>query len=332
MKNIRVALIGAGLMGRFHGRTLAGMVGAGLSLVVDQDRTAAAAVAAWSDGARVSGDLASACGDEIDAWVIATPAQSHADLIVRGAERGKAIFCEKPLATSLQDLPRIEAALSASAVPFQIGFQRRYDPGVRRLLSLLEAGELGSVETVRSVTSDPYGPDFAGMQRAAGIFHDTLSHDADLMLAVGGEIDEVFTRAEAFLDPRFMELGKPDTSIVSLRFASGALGVIENRLRSGYGYETLLEVAGSAAKGVVRDDAVDALTLYREARSERAHVPWFLERFAVAYRNELEAFVEAVHQGVAPEPGFAQGAAVMRVCAAVEKSFIERRPVRPSEL
>jgi myo-inositol 2-dehydrogenase/D-chiro-inositol 1-dehydrogenase len=332
MKRLRVALIGAGLMGRFHGRTLAGMAGARLALVVDADLATAHSVAAFAEGARATRDVSEACGEEIDAWVIVTPAQTHADLIVRGASAGKAIFCEKPLATSLADLPRLKAALSDSGVPFQIGFQRRYDPGMARLLRLLAAGELGAVETVRSVTSDPEGPDFDGMQRAAGIFHDTLSHDVDLALAVGGEIEEVFTRGAAFLDPRFLELGKPDTSHVSLRFASGALGVIENRLRSAYGYETLLEVGGSVAKGVVRDDAVDALTLYRQGRSERAHVPWFLERFALAYRSELEAFVAAVQAGTAAEPGFAQGAAVMRVCAAVERSFAEGRPVRPAEL
>jgi myo-inositol 2-dehydrogenase / D-chiro-inositol 1-dehydrogenase len=332
MKRIRVALIGAGLMGRFHGRTLAGMVGAELALVVDQDLAAADAVAAWGEGARTAATIDAACDADIDAWVIVTPAQTHADLIVRGAEAGKGIFCEKPLATALRDLPRLEGALAHAGVPFQLGFQRRYDPGTARLLTLLAAGELGRVETVRSVTSDPYGPDFAGMERAAGIFHDTLSHDVDLALAVGGEIDEVFTRGAAFLDPRFLDLGKPDTSHVSLRFRSGALGVIENRLRSGYGYETLLEVGGSLAKGVVRDDATDALTLYREARAERAHVPWFLERFALAYRRELDAFVAAVREGRPGDPGFAQGAAVMRVCAAVERSFREGRPVRPAEM
>jgi myo-inositol 2-dehydrogenase/D-chiro-inositol 1-dehydrogenase len=108
--------------------------------------------------------------------------------------------------------------------------------------------------------------------------------------------------------------------------------VIENRLRSGYGYETLLEVGTSLAKGVVRDDAADALTLYRSARAERSHVPWFLERFAIAYRLELEAFVAAVHAGKQGDPGFAQGAAVMRVCAAVERSFRDGRAVRPADL
>ena len=97
------------------------------------------------------------------------------------------------------------------------------------------------------------------------LFENTRTH-AHAQVALLGKH---YRRAAAFLDPRFLELGKPDTSHVSLRFASGALGVIENRLRSGYGYETLLEVGGSLAKGVVRDDAVDALTLYREARLGR---------------------------------------------------------------
>lgn len=331
MQEIRFALIGAGLMGRFHGRTLASLVGARLAWVVDEDRAAAEAVAAWSPGARATRAVADTLGD-VDAVAIVTPAQTHADLIVAAAGAGKAVFCEKPLATDLADVARVREALRSAGTPFQIGFQRRFDPGVARLLRLLDEGALGRVETVRSVTADPYGPDLEGMRRAAGIFHDTLSHDADLALAVGGPIAEVFTRGAAMLDPRFADLGKPDTTVLSLRFASGALGVIENRLRTGFGYETGLEVGGSLAKGVVRDDALDGLTLFRNDRAERDHVPWFLERFATAYRAELEAFVDALRHGRAPEPGVDQGVAVMRVCAAAERSYREGRPVRLGEV
>jgi predicted dehydrogenase len=329
---IRFALIGAGLMGRFHGRTLASIVGGRLSVVVDDDVAAAEAVAAWSPGARAGRDLAAAFADDVDAVVVVTPAQTHAAIIEAAARAGKAIFCEKPLATSLDDVGRVRGALAAAGVPFQLGFQRRYDPGVARLLRLLTAGELGRVETVRSVTADPQGPDLEGMRRAAGIFHDTLSHDADLALAVGGPVEEVFTRGAAMLDPRFADLGKPDTTVISLRFESGAIGVIENRLRTGYGYETALEVGGSLGKGVVRDDALDGLAVFRADRTERAHVPWFLERFATAYRAELEAFVAALQAGRAPEPGVDQGVAVMRLCAAVERSYREGRPVRVEEI
>jgi len=329
---IRFALIGAGLMGRFHGRTLASLVGGRLALVVDAELAAAEAVAAWSPGARASRDVTEAYGDDIDAVVVVTPAQTHAAIIEAAARAGKAVFCEKPLATTWDDVARVRATLRETGTPFQIGFQRRYDPGVARLLRLLAEGGLGRVETVRSVTADPYGPDYEGMQRAAGIFHDTLSHDVDLALAVGGPIDEVFTRGAAVLDPRFAELGKPDTTVISLSFASGAIGVIENRLRSGYGYETSLEVGGSLGKGRVRDDALDALTLFREDRTERAHVPWFLERFATAYRAELEAFVDALQAGRAPAPGVDQGVAVLRVCAAAERSYLENRPVRLEEI
>jgi myo-inositol 2-dehydrogenase / D-chiro-inositol 1-dehydrogenase len=329
---IRFALIGAGLMGRFHGRTLASLLGGRLVVVVDEDLAAAEGVAAWAPGARASRDPAEAYGDDVDAVVIVTPAQTHAGIIEAAARAGKAIFCEKPLATSWDDVARVRTTLRATATPFQIGFQRRFDPGIARLLGLLAAGELGTVETVRSVTADPYGPDLEGMRRAAGIFHDTLSHDADLALAVGGPIEEVFTRGAAMLDPRFAELGKPDTTVISLRFESGAIGVIENRLRTGYGYETVLEVGGSEGKGVVRDDALDALVVFRVGRSERSHVPWFLERFALAYRAELEAFVAALQDGRAPDPGVEQGVAVLRVCAAAERSYREGRPVRLDEI
>jgi myo-inositol 2-dehydrogenase / D-chiro-inositol 1-dehydrogenase len=332
MADLSVALIGAGMMGRFHGRTLARTPGARLTRVIDADRSAAASVAAIATDATAHDDLRFALDADVDVVVIVTPAPTHAAIIERAARAGKAIFCEKPLATDLAEAERVAAIVRAAGVPFQIGFQRRYDPGIARLLRLLAAGDLGRVETIRSVTCDPVGPDFAAMQRAAGIFHDTLSHDADLALAVGGAIDEVFARGAANLDPRFADLGKPDTTTLSLQFASGALGVIENRLRSGYGYETVLEVGGSLAKGVVRADADDALTLYREARIERSHVPWFLERFDHAYRAEIEAFLAAVAAGRPPEPGVEQGLAVMRVCLAAEASYRSGRAVRPADL
>ena len=332
MQQIRFALLGAGFMGAFHGRTLASVVGGELAVVVDDRLEVAQQVAAFAPGARATRDVDEAFGDDVDAVVIVTPAQSHASLIARAARAGKAIFCEKPLAT---DLAEAEAALDLvtdAGVPLQMGFQRRYDPGIARLLAGLDDGTFGTVETFRSITCDPYGPDFEGMKAAAGIFHDTLSHDADLALRVAGPVEEVFTRGSCVLDPRFAELGKPDTTVVSLRFASGAIGTIENRLRSGYGYETVLEVGGSAAKGAVRDDRLDGLTVYRKDRTEIAYVPWFLERFAHAYRAELEAFVASLHAGTAPDPGADQGLAVMRLCLACERSYLEGRPVRVDEI
>ena len=332
MKQFEVALLGAGLMGRFHGNTLVGMAGVHLAVVVDADVGRAAEVAARAPGTLATDDAGVAFDGAIDAVVIATPAATHAELITRAAESGQAVFCEKPLGLSLAEAEGAGLALEARGGAFQLGFQRRYDPGVARLLRLVTEGRLGAVETFRSMTADPQGPDLEGMRQAAGIFHDTLSHDADLALALGGPVEEVFTRGAALTNERFAELGKPDTTVISLSFASGALGVIENRLRTGFGYETVLEVGGSLAKGIVRDDALDALTLMREGRSERSYVPWFLERFERAYRAELEVFFDCLRDGRRPEPGFEQGRAALRLCLAAERSYREGRPIGTSDL
>ena len=325
-----IALLGAGLMGAFHARTLAALPGAALLHTVDADPALASAAAASAPGVRADSDPAEAIADpRVGAVVIATPAQTHGPLIEAAAAAGKAVFCEKPLGVSSAEAARVATRVREADVPFQIGFQRRFDAGIARLLAHVHSGELGRVETFRSVTSDPQGPTFEGMQRAAGIFHDTLSHDMDLALAVAGPIAEVYALGAAMTDERFDALGKPDTTAITLRFESGALGVIENRLRSGYGYETVLEVGGSAGKGSVRADELDRLTLYREGRIERAHVPWFLERFAEAYRAELAAFVASVRGGTPPEPSIEQGLAVLAACEAAERSYREGRPVAP---
>jgi myo-inositol 2-dehydrogenase/D-chiro-inositol 1-dehydrogenase len=319
-------------MGRFHAATLAVMREAELVRVVDADAPTAERVAG-EVGADHGSDPEQAFGDaSVDAVAIASPAASHADLIRRAVAAGKAVFCEKPLALELADARSLAGAVERSGVPFQIGFQRRFDPGVQRLAELARGGGLGELETFRSVTSDPNGPDFEAMKRAAGIFHDTLSHDMDMALLFFGPIREVRAWGDACLDPRFSGIGKPDTTSITVRFESGRLGTIDNRLRSGYGYETYLEVGGSLAKGVVRDDRADSLTLYRADGIVRSHVNWFLERYRDAYRAELRAFVKAVLNGDSPEPGVAQGLEVQLACLAAERSYREERTVTIAEL
>ncbi len=327
---IGFALIGAGLMGAFHARTLVSLPGAALRWVVDVDHDLARRSASLSPDVQASVEASEAMADPaVQAVVIASPSHTHGDLIKAAAAAGKAVFCEKPLGTSGSEAVEVAESVRGAGVPFQIGFQRRYDAGVARLLEHVRSGALGRVETFRSVTSDPEGPSFEGMKRAAGIFHDTLSHDMDLALAVAGSIAEIRTLGAALTNARFAELGKPDTTVMALRFESGALGVIENRLRNAYGYETVLEVGGSESKGIVRADELDRLTIYRKGRIERTHAPWFLERFAEAYRAELAAFVAALRTGSRPTPGIRQGLAVLAACEAAERSYLTGEPQAP---
>jgi myo-inositol 2-dehydrogenase/D-chiro-inositol 1-dehydrogenase len=332
VRRLRVALLGAGLMGRFHASTLATMPEAELVRVVDADRATAERVAGEA-GSPFGVDPEQALSDpSVEAVAIASPAASHAELIHRSLAAGKAVFCEKPLALAAEDAVSLEAAVRRSGLPFQIGFQRRFDPGVERLAKMAAAGELGELEIFRSVTSDPTGPDIEGMRRAAGIFHDTLSHDMDMALLFFGPIRAVRAWGDACLDPRFAEIGKPDTTVITLRFESGRLGTIDNRLRTGYGYETYLEVGGSLAKGVVRDDLADSLTLYGPDGIVRGHVNWFLERYRDAYRAELIAFVRSVLAGTSPEPGVGLGLEVQLACLAAERSYREDRTVTIAEV
>jgi myo-inositol 2-dehydrogenase/D-chiro-inositol 1-dehydrogenase len=320
-------------MGRFHAETLANYAGASLAAVIDANLETAERVAEAGGCSRFGDDPIPVLADpNIEAVVIATPALTHADLIRRAAVAGKAIFCEKPLAVSLGEAQAAADAVNEAEVPFQIGFQRRFDPGVERLRRLAASGELGTLETFRSVTADPSGPSYEELRQAAGIFHDTLSHDMDMALLFFGAIREVYAWGDACLDPRLLEIGKPDTTTLMLRFESGRLGLIENRLRTGYGYETLLEVGGSLGKGVVRDDRADSLTLYRGDGIVRPHVHWFLERFDLAYRRELHSFIDDVLAGRTPAPGVEQGLEVQRACLAAERSFLEGRLVGVDEL
>lgn len=320
-------------MGRFHAHTIASLPNAQLTAIVDENEEVAVEVAKETGCETVARDPSPHfASPDIDAVLIATPAGSHGRLIASAALAGKAIFCEKPLAINMEESLRVVAVVEAQGVPFQIGFQRRFDAGVRRLAEIVSRAGLGTLETFRSVTADPAGATFEALQLASGIFHDTLSHDIDMALHFFGPIREVRAWGDACLDPRLLEIGKPDTTLIQLRFESGRMGTIENRLRTGYGYETLLEIGGSRGKGVVRDDHADPLTLYRDGEVVREHVDWFLERYRDAYRAELRAFVDAVLEDAEPEPGVRQGLEVQRACLAAERSYREDRTVLVSEL
>lgn len=317
-------------MGAFHAQTLTSLPELRLRYVVDGDVARARDAAAHGHDVRVLADAAALFAERrVAAVVIATPAATHGPLISAAAAAGIDVFCEKPLAVSLDEALAVATSVREAGIAFQIGFQRRFDAGIARLLASASAGELGRIETVRSVTADPVGPSLEAMRASAGIFHDTLSHDLDLAITVAGPIADVHAIGACLSDARFEALGKPDTTVVALRFASGAVGVIENRLRSAFGYETVLEVGGSDAKGVVRADELDRLTLLRDGRIERRHVPWFLERFPGAYRAELAAFARSLVEGVAPTPSLAEGLRVLAACEAAERSFREGRTVVP---
>jgi myo-inositol 2-dehydrogenase/D-chiro-inositol 1-dehydrogenase len=325
-------VIGAGRIGSLHARNLAGSI-AGARLVGVMDADAAAAQAAAGAGAWATTDAARVLADpQVDAVLIASPTPLHAGQIEEAARAGKAIFCEKPVALDLHETIRAMNAVEAAGVPFQIGFNRRFDPGYAALAREIHSGAIGSVELFRSQSSDPEPPPVAYARASGGIYLDSVIHDIDTARSLVGEITRVTALGRVLVEPGLQELRDVDTSILTLEFASGALGVIMNSRRTVHGYDLRVEVHGQAGKLVTEDERATGIWRYGKDGIRGDYHHYFLDRFRDAYRLELQAFVTDVRAGRQPEPGTRDAVESLRVAVAATRSLHEARPVEVSEI
>lgn len=313
-------VIGAGRIGALHARNVAGAID-GARLVTVYDADASAATGAAFAGADVASSVdAVLARTDVDAVLIASPTPLHAEQIAAAAAAGKAIFCEKPVAL---DLPTTQAAIDAvhqARVPFQIGFNRRYDPSFGALGRAVHDGRIGRPEMLRSLSSDPAPPPEAYVAVSGGIYLDSAIHDLDMARWVMGEVRTVTAVGRVLVEEYVGVHGDVDTSVVTLEFTSGALGVVQNTRRTVYGYDLRLEVHGASGK-LVAEDALDPkVWRYGHDGISAPHVHYFLDRFREAYRLEVQAFVDAVRAGVAPTPGPDDAVASLRLALAAKAS------------
>ncbi|GAA1996818.1 Gfo/Idh/MocA family oxidoreductase [Nakamurella flavida] len=296
---VRVALIGSGRMGAFHGATLAARLpNARLVTVVDPAPGAAERLAR-EFGVDSSTDMAAVLADDgVDAVVIAAPARFHTELVVAAAAAGKAVFCEKPMAVSLADADRAIAAAHAAGVPLQVGFNRRFAPDWAAARALLDDGTVGTPRLLRSVTRDPGGFD-PGRVPADTIFLETLIHDFDTLLFLnpGVEPVEVHATADALVEPDWKDRGLLDTAVVTVTFANGSIGVAEACFQATYGYDVRGEVFGSGGMATMGDGRTSGMTFSGPAGRVTTTVRSDQELLAGAYVAELAAFAEAVRRG-----------------------------------
>lgn len=324
MHGLGVIVVGCGAMGSFHAETIAGLRNAELLAVVDPSAgRAEEAAARFRCKAFPDLDAALRACPEARAVVIVTPENVRRAPISSALAAGCAVFLEKPLALTCAEGLELAGKIRAAGVAFQIGFQRRFDPDI---VALREAAvSAGRVEMFRSLTRDPEPPTLAEGLRC-GIVPGTLIHDIDAAHFVGGRLRSVFARA-ADLIGGHGQSGWLDTIVVSVAFESGGLGTLEASWRSGYGYDSRLEVQNAAGMQKV-DSGLSSRLLRHDAQGRRHAYPQsFLECFAVAYRRELEAFIAGLNAGVAPSPGLQD--AVDSLCAAdaIERSMRSGKPV-----
>ena len=332
---VGVGLIGAGWIGSFHGESLARRVpGARLVAVADPAPGAAHRLADRLGVPAARTDPAELIEDpEVEAVVIASPATTHAELVVAAAGAGKAVFCEKPMAVRLADADRAVAAAGSAGVPLQVGFNRRFAPDFVAAYEVVAGGGIGTPRQLRSLTRDPGGFDPAAV-RPGTIFLETLIHDFDTLrwLNPGAAVTEVYAVADALVEPQWRDRGLLDTATVLLRFDNGAIGIAEACFEAAYGYDVRGEVFGSAGMVTAGSTRATGMTAYgrdgRSARTVRSNV----ELFHGAYTAELAAFVHCVRTKETPPVTGADARAALAVAVAAAESVRAGRPVRLADV
>ena len=321
-RRIGVGVIGTGWMGAFHAETLALRVPAAqLVAVADPAPGAAQAVVDRCAAGRAVLDTGELLADPgVDAVVIAAPSQLHAELVVAAAAAGKAVFCEKPMALTVEDADRAVDAAADAGVPLQVGFNRRFAADFRAVHDRVVAGDIGTPQLLRSVTRDPELADPSRV-RPFAIYLETLIHDFDTLLWLnpGSAPVEVYAMADALVRPDWKDRGLLDTSIVTIRFDNGALATAEASFQAVYGYDIRGEVFGSRGMLTAGDVRLPGITGYGAAGALAPTVRLNVDLFRDAYAAELTHFVDCVRTGASPEvTGTDARAALVLALSAVE--------------
>lgn len=333
---VRFGVIGTGRIGKIHTENLARRIpGATVAAIADPMVESAQETAARLGISACYADYHAILNDPaIDAVAICSSTNTHAQLISEAAQAGKQIFCEKPIA---YDLAKIDAALAAvdkAGVKLQIGFNRRFDPNFRKIRDLVAAGKIGEPQILRITSRDPAPPPIEYVKVSGGIFFDMTIHDFDMArYLVGSEVTEVFVAGAVRVDPQIGEAGDIDTAVLTLRFANGAIGTIDNSRKAIYGYDQRVEVFGSAGMLSALNNTPDNV-LFSGADNVQAAKPlyFFLERYAESFISEMREFVNSIQTGQATLVNGTDGRIPVLMGMAAALSYKENRPVKLSEV
>lgn len=271
---------------------------------------------------------------ELDAVVICSPTDTHADYVVKAARAGKHIFCEKPLDLSLEKVKEVLTIVEESKVKLMLGFNRRFDPEFRKIRELVLNGTIGDPQILKITSRDPGPPPISYIKVSGGIFLDMTIHDFDMARYISGkEVREVFAAGAVKVDKAIGEAGDIDTAVITLVFEDNTMAVIDNSRKAAYGYDQRLEVFGSKGMALADNNFPNSHKLYSE-KGVSGDLPlhFFLERYQESYNNEMHDFINALNTGGEMPVGGIDGLMSIIIGLAARKSVEENRPVKISEI
>ena len=330
MKPVTFGIIGAGRIGKLHADNLLSRVdGARLKAItdpfLDEDWAASRNIPLTGKDHRILLD-----DPEIDAILIGSPSAEHAQQMIECAEAGKHIFCEKPIALDPEIIRNALAEVDKSGVKLQVGFNRRFDPNFAAVQHQVASGALGDPHIIRITSRDPAPPPAEYVAGSGGMFLDMTIHDFDMARFLSGsEVNEVHAYGAILVDPEIGKAGDIDTAVISLKFANGALGIIENSRKAVYGYDQRVEVFGAKGTAMADNNTPTSMIVLNESGTIRDKpLYFFLERYKTAFVAEMQAFVDAIREDKPTLVSGKDGLVPVLIAMAAKESLKTGKPVQ----
>ncbi len=330
MKMIKLGIIGTGRIGKIHLENIN-------NLIPDAE------VVAVSDpffkkednrGYVVSTTNELINNPQLDAVLICSPTDTHAELIEQAAQAGKHIFCEKPMDLSLERALQTLGIVKKSGVKFMLGFNRRFDPNFMKVKSLVDEGRVGEPHILKITSRDPGPPPVEYIKSSGGLFKDMAIHDFDMSRYImKGEVTEVFAKGNVLVDKAIGEAGDIDTAVTTLAFDDGSFAVIDNSRKAAYGYDQRLEVFGSKGMARVENEKPDLHELSTvDGVSTSLPLHFFMQRYTQSYMEEIKSFILALKDDKTMPVEGKDGIMALVIAEAANKSLRENRPVKIREI
>lgn len=335
-KAVVIGIIGTGRIGRLHTKILNRYVeGVKIKAVCDVITASARSCAEDENIEKYTDNYSEIFNDdEIDAVIICSSTDTHAEMINLAAKAGKDIFCEKPISFDTAEIKATLKNVEEARVKLQIGFNRRFDPNFARVRNASVNKEIGDLHVVRITSRDPSPPPIDYVKRSGGLFFDMTIHDFDMARYLSGsEVEEVYANGTVLVDEKIGDAGDIDTATINLVFKNGALGLIENSRQAVYGYDQRVEVFGTGGMADAANVPANTVTV-STSKEVKNDLPssFFIERYTESYINEMQHFIDSIRKNTQPSVSGIDGLEPVYIARACMLSMKEKRAVKIEEV
>nr|WP_212693793.1 inositol 2-dehydrogenase [Vallitalea guaymasensis] len=333
---MNVGIIGVGRIGRVHAQSISNNIPDVTIKAVSDVRLDG--VKEWAKGygiENVYDDYHKILDDkEIDAVLVCSSTDTHAQISIEAAQAGKHVFCEKPIDYDLDRINNVLKEVEKAGVKFQVGFNRRFDHNFNRINQVTKDGVIGDAHIIKITSRDPEPPPIEYVKVSGGMFFDMTIHDFDMArFQAGCEATEVYAVGASLVDPEIGKAGDVDTAVITIKFENGAIAIIDNSRKAAYGYDQRVEVFGSEGSIEAKNDTeTNTILRTKEAVSSDKPLYFFLERYMGSFVEEMKQFFEAIRNDTETPVKGIDGLNAVVIAMAAKKSLEEGRPVKINEI